>query len=352
MTMNKTIYKFLILCAAAAGLSPQLQAQDTQLSQFYAAPLFVNPAFTGALNYACDDPASRWRGIANYRRQWSYFTTMSASVDYLKPASSKDKGLGFGGQVQRDMAKNGFNSTSVAGSVAYITSLGGEWGANGGLQLGYTTRGFSGGSLTYPDQFNNFGFKGNVTPDNDQTYAQASFVDVAAGGLLYNRNFWIGLATHHINKPNQSVVEESKSSLQRRLSIHTGFRISFINDSKQQTRNIKEHSLSPVFQYRRQGTFNQFDLGAYYTYQPLTVGLTYRGVPLKKTADNTLSNDALVGVIGIKHLGFRFGYSFDFTLSKLRNSSYKNAHELSVAYQFVSDKCKRRLIRKIACPSF
>jgi type IX secretion system PorP/SprF family membrane protein len=350
--MKNYIYKTLLVILAATGVLKNAQAQDNQFTQFYAAPLFINPAFTGALNYACDDPRSRWRGVVNYRRQWSYFNTTAASIDYLKPGTSRTNALGFGGQVLRDVGKNGFNSINVAGSASYITSLTKDWGFNAGLQIGYGSRGFSGGNLTYPDQYNDFGFKGNITPDNKQAYSTAGFVDVATGVLLYSSNFWVGLASHHINKPNQAIAEEGVDKLDRRFSIHTGYKFSFNENKRSLTKVIEDHSISPVLQYRRQGSFNQLDLGAYYVNEPFTAGLSYRGLPLKKTPDNTLSNDAVTALVGLKYLGFRFGYSFDFTLSKLRTGTYKNAHEISIAYQFVSDKCKRRLIRRVACPSF
>lgn len=351
--MKNFIYTGILLASLVFSLRPhKAQAQDNQFSQFYAAPLFINPAFTGALGYACDDPKSRWRGVANYRRQWSYFDTYAVSVDYLDPARSRDKGLGFGGQIIRDIAKNGFTNTSVAGSAAYISSLNNDWGFNAGLQLGYTMRGFAGGSLTYPDQFNDYGFTNTTTPDNQQSYTSKGFVEAAAGAVLYNRNFWIGFAGHHLNRPNQALAEEGSDRISRRFSVHTGYKISFNDQPKSMTRRLDEHSLTPVFQFRHQGSFNQVDLGAYYTKEPLTLGLTYRGLPIKKGEDNKLANEALVGVIGLKTMGFRIGYSFDYTLSGLNKSSYKNAHEISLAYQFVSDKCQRRLMRKIACPSF
>ena len=71
--MRKLLFVFL----AALGLFlEEVKAQDPQFSQFYAAPLYINPAFTGASEYT--------RIGANYRNQWpgisGSFVTTSASL--------------------------------------------------------------------------------------------------------------------------------------------------------------------------------------------------------------------------------------------------------------------------------
>src|SRR5215213_2031645 len=69
-------------------------AQDPQFSQFYAAPLYLNPAFAGSTNQA--------RAGINYRNQWpaidANFTTMSAFFDYF----IEDKKSGVGVLITRD----------------------------------------------------------------------------------------------------------------------------------------------------------------------------------------------------------------------------------------------------------
>src|SRR5690554_4784349 len=63
------------------GLSPKAYAQDPQFSQFYANPIYLNPAFAGS--HGCP------RFAVNYRNQWpalsGTFVTYSASYDqYFK----------------------------------------------------------------------------------------------------------------------------------------------------------------------------------------------------------------------------------------------------------------------------
>src|SRR6185369_11344180 len=69
-------------------------AQDPQFSQFYAAPLYLNPAFAGATGQA--------RVGANYRNQWpaidANFTTISAFGDFY----NESKNIGLGAIITKD----------------------------------------------------------------------------------------------------------------------------------------------------------------------------------------------------------------------------------------------------------
>jgi type IX secretion system PorP/SprF family membrane protein len=90
----------------------RVTAQDPQFSQFYAAPLYLNPAFAGATNQN--------RVGINYRNQWpaidANFTTVSAFFDtYIE-----DKNSGVGVLITRDREGIlGLQSMSLAVQYAY-----------------------------------------------------------------------------------------------------------------------------------------------------------------------------------------------------------------------------------------
>ena len=74
------LYKFLLLASLLMVISMKtVTAQDPQFSQFYAAPLYLNPALTGSTGQA--------RVGINYRNQWpaidANFTTFSGYADYF-----------------------------------------------------------------------------------------------------------------------------------------------------------------------------------------------------------------------------------------------------------------------------
>ena len=60
--------------------------------------------------------------------------------------------------------------------------------------------------------------------------------------------------------------------------------------------------------------------------------------------------DAFILSVGIDAGSFRFGYSYDITISPLTNAS-GGSHELSLGFNF-SCKEKPKRFRTISCPSF
>jgi hypothetical protein len=58
----------------------------------------------------------------------------------------------------------------------------------------------------------------------------------------------------------------------------------------------------------------------------------------------------VIMLIGIQNDNFKFGYSYDITVSKLAGNT-GGAHELSVQLQFEC-KARRKKYRTISCPSF
>jgi len=100
------ILLFSVLVFLIVGLN-KIWAQDAQFSQFYAAPLYLNPAFAGAAQEA--------RVGINYRNQWpqideANFETISAYFDTYFYESNSGVGL----IINRD--KEGFaglRSTNV-----------------------------------------------------------------------------------------------------------------------------------------------------------------------------------------------------------------------------------------------
>ena len=81
--MFNKISKLILLFAVAFFTSIDLKAQDPAFSQFYANPLYLNPAFAGAA------PKGAPRTNLNYRDQCPfltmYFDICAYNVSYPKP---------------------------------------------------------------------------------------------------------------------------------------------------------------------------------------------------------------------------------------------------------------------------
>ena len=336
------IRKVIFFIAIFGVLSQEntLLAQDPQFSQYYAAPLYLNPGLVG-IN-------QKGRMGINYRSQWpnldANFETFSAYVDYHFEDYYSSGGIIF----TRDREGiAGLNSTSIGLQYAYQLQINYDWTFRPGVQAAYYIRDLNFDKLTFGDQFDNTGQVRPITGETFNTGLNAKFFDLSFGGVLYNPSIWIGAAMHHVLEPNQSIAG-GNAPLPRRFSLHGGYRIP-LNPGTTRT-GIGERSITPSFNYRTQGDFDQLDIGAYFTLDPILVGLWYRGLPIKNT-DGVVNNESLIFMIGMQSNRTTFGYSFDYTLSDLGIGT-GGAHEISSAYSFsLGDPLKPAAdVRRLKCP--
>lgn len=327
-------------------------AQDPQFSQFYAAPLYLNPALTGATGQA--------RAGINYRNQWpaidANFTTMSAYFDYF----IEDKNSGIGMIITRDReGLAGLRNLTVGLQYSYQLQLTKDIGFRPGMQVAFYNRDINFDKLTFGDQFDpsSGSFLNQATAENFNTYSAKNFLDLSFGGVFFTKRAWLGASAWHLTQPNQSLIGE-KSPLPMKLSFHGGFKF-YLKPGHVGTgvyTRKAERSISPAFQYRHQGKFDQMDLGLYYTLEPLVIGTWYRGVPFKNF-DGIVNNESIVLMIGFVKIGAKdainIGYSFDYTISKLTIGS-GGAHEFSLVYTWPMRNPRKppkdKLI--IPCPDF
>ena len=326
--------------------------QDPQFSQFYAAPMYHNPAFTGS-GYAP-------RVIFNFRNQWpglaANFTTSVVSVDhYLERFNS-----GVGLMVLRDQQGSGrLENTEISGFYSYQLALSDEHFIRFGAQATRSSRGFSTQGLTFPDQFGDNGYNGNDSSDPFFNLSnKVAKMDFGTGVLYYNSKAYLGVSAHHLTQPDFSFSNTGVGDpLWMKVMVNGGLNIPLANRSTSAANANKEFVAIPTFLYKQQGKFAQLDIGAYVTYSPLTLGLWYRGIPLKTNGTKTINNDALVALAGFRFDNFSFGYSYDLTISSLGSSS-GGAHEISIAYQFdafesaKSNPQHRQRKKELSCPKF
>jgi hypothetical protein len=115
----------------------------------------------------------------------------------------------------------------------------------------------------------------------------------------------------------------------------------------------KQRYLTPTINYKRQGPFEQLDLGAYFYVEPILFGVWYRGLPYKPVEGQS-NREAIVMMVGVNLLsGLSVGYSFDYTVSQLGIQS-GGAHELSLSWTIPSRNQGKPLGRDtiLPCPKF
>lgn len=320
------------------------QAQDPQFSQYYAAPLYLNPGLTG-IN-------QKGRAGVNYRNQWpsidANYVTYSAYVDYFFEEQYSALGL----IVNRDQeGLAGLRSTNVGLQYAYQLNLNYNWTFRPGVEASYYWRDLNFSALTFGDQFDETGQVRPVTVEAFNTGLNANFFDLAFGGILYSGNLWFGAAMHHVLEPNQAVAG-GDDPLSRKFSLHGGYKIPFskLSNKSRPNPDQRERSMTPTINYKQQGPFKQLDVGLYLTLEPVLVGLWYRGLPIEGF-NNTKNSEAFITMIGFNTGSTTIGYSFDYTISDLGIGS-GGAHEISITYAFsLADPRKpSREVRELRCP--
>ncbi|HEX6914686.1 MAG TPA: PorP/SprF family type IX secretion system membrane protein, partial [Chitinophagaceae bacterium] len=147
--MRRILMVLSMSCTVAAG------AQDLHFSQYYNAPLLVNPANTGF------NPDFDYRIGANYRTQWATvmsnrYKTMSIWGDVQLFNNRFDNAwVGVGGAVLKDAAGAGnLAATRVYGSVAYHQLIGLNSLVSLGMNAGFVTKSIDATKLTFDNQWN------------------------------------------------------------------------------------------------------------------------------------------------------------------------------------------------------
>ncbi len=352
--MNKKFLLLAIVCIQA--IWSQLRAQDPLYSQYYAAPMYLNPALTGS--------SFNPRFTLNYRNQWpglsANFVTTSFSAEHF--IDKYQSGVGI--QINADNQYADLNTTTVGAMYSYNVVFTENLSARFGLSASINNRriGNSWDRFTFGDQLDANG-NPNGAPTSDPVALKNNptfnFVDFGTGTMFYNDNFWMGLAVKHLNRPNYSFIKDA--TVQARLpimySLHGGYKFFLPNgaiDMGLANDIDREKSISPSFVYERRGPYQHLDMGMYLTYSPIILGAWYRGLPLfKQDQSGTTRNVAGIGMIGFRQDHLTFGYSFDFNLlDKLSNTG--GAHEISLSYQLDLDrsskKYRKKKVKPIPCP--
>lgn len=324
----------------------RLQAQDAQFSQYYAAPLILNPAMTGLTECV--------RAGVNVRTQWSFlpggaFNTAAVYADAYKPEISSGLGILV---VHDAMGNSRISSNEISGLYSYQLSVTERVSIRAGLQATYVSRNVTYSSFRFPDQYTGTSVTSQSTVDPVTGYPSVSFADFSSGLVLYEESkYWIGFSIHHINRPRQNFYT-TESKLSKKYSLHGGY--NFYTEKKYGKPSGVQ--ITPTFLYKAQGKFDQLDLGIYFIKDIFQIGAWYRGIPIK-TDEGYHNSDAFSVHAGLLIRNLAFIYSYDFTTSRLAIRNTKGSHEISMRYEFCIKKSGRnkrpaRRVRKLPCPDF
>lgn len=327
--MTKILQRISILIAVCATL--QAFGQDPHFSQYYANPLYLNPAFAGVKK--CP------KLHLNYRNQYSQirgYQTYSASYDQY--VSGIKGGLGL--LVLRDEAGNGaLNLTEASLIYSYHLAVSRKFTLLAGFQATFRQRSLDWDGLTFPDQIDEFyGFvkpTNEIAPDNNSS----SHLDLSVGFLGYTEHWYLGVTANHLTQPNEAFL--SNNQLPFKLTLQGGASIPL---GRKRLHNSTQNLLIPNIVYQMQGSAQQTTVGLSFKRSAISGGLAWR-----QGGNNP---DAVIVIVGVAppKMPWSFGYSYDYTVNDVTNV-IGGAHEISVSYRFPC-RVRKRQIREIKCPTF
>ena len=347
--------RFLILLFSII-LTSVAFGQDRHFSQFYSAPLNLNPALTGAFD-------AKYRiGLIN-RDQWRSvlehpYKTFAASLevkfglDYFFKFAKKDKvavGLLFFSDKVEGVE---FNTTQMSFSIAYHKAM--DKDAKSyltlGLQAGLAQRNINFLDFNFDDEFNQidaFDLPTNeVLPGNNFSYGDYAIGLNYATKISKKARFFVGAGMNHIFEPKISFYENNVGDrlderLHRTYTGHAGANL-LLKTS---------YSLSPRILFLLQGSHMEINAGS-----NLRISLSgYDGTAIHLGAfarvvrgvENPLGLDAIVPQVAIELGGFLLGLSYDVNVQTLANyNSAQGTFEISAAYLGEYDN------ETILCPKF
>lgn len=313
-------------------------AQDMHLTQFYASPMYVNPAFTGA--NVCT------RVSLVYRNQWPGVSNSYRSMLMALDHTAKNKNIGIGLMLSSDEAGAGnLKTTVISPAMSYQARLNKRSLLRFGLQSGIAFKSMNFNNLKFGDQIYRGGNVATLeTPTQNKLY-----FDMAAGALYIYGNHWGGISLYHINRPNDSFYDDPNNRLPVNYSIQIGTKVDL---SKGERAEQHKTYLLPVLHYNGQNKFDQIDLGVYLTRHIFTLGAWYRGIPgLKSYRHGYQNNDAMAFICGLQTEKIKVGYSYDITVSNLSHIS-NGAHEVTLSFQLCNAKTRKPKYQLIYCPKF
>ncbi len=325
-----SVLRVLLLTIVSLFAVKQALAQDPQFSQFYANPVYTNPAFAGSSGVG--------RFVFNGRNQWpsiaGAFRTGSVSYDeHFKSING-----GFGVQALYDEQGVGTLRTNTINLMySYLLEVSRNFNVRLAIQAGVFQKTIDYGKLLWYDQIvPTQGFiRVTAEPPGQPSILAPNF---AAGFVCYSKNFFAGVAVHNLLEPDQKFYASSANSIPRRYTANMGYIIPLNGATKEKDKL----NLSPNVIFKTQRQFNQLNLGMYLSKGTLVGGVYFR--------QNSVNSDAFILLVGYRTQKIKVGYSYDATVSSARTGAV-NSHEISFSVE-IKKRTPRPPVRIMHCPEF
>jgi len=338
------------------GIIPS-KAQDIHYSQFWNAPLELNPALAGI------SPADM-RFFGAYKNQWSNvpvdYTTFSAAFDKKwDKFTNANEQFGFGFLFHQDQAGDSqWALSNISGMLSYTRKMATGVYASVGGQIGMGQRSFKLQDLTFDNQYNGEFFDPRESAGESFTNTKKMFFDTHVGLNIRlqkdqlkpkqritdfderadkRTKLDIGVGIHHLNTPSQSFYDDSGVYIPIRYDIY-GLGVLKITEKF----DILGNGL-----YRKQAQFEEFLVGS-----ALRIHLNQKRT---KELSIDLGINIRIGDAAIPYLGLAYrnqwqaGLVYDINTSPFKTATNNNGGpEFTLVYLFTNPKTP---LRKL-CPLF
>ncbi len=333
---------FVAIIFILGGLFPfQANAQDANFSQYYAAPLYLNPALAGfdtrtsiGLNYRSQQKTAPF---PNEMNQFSFIKPIMGKGDEIN-----HKG-GIGVSAFREIAGQNANFSVVGVSLAAAYNLyldaAGKQKLTFAVQGSYIMKKIDFSNLTWGSQHDPFlGFDQSITPEaigslNDN----ANFMAINAGfmwyiGLgdaddTYHSNAYLGFAVNNLNKPDESLIDGKAVAVPQLYKLNAGIDLGI----------SEKLTISPNVVVKYQDEILQFNAGSYLYY-------SLKNPDLEEVEGSNTSlilgtwyryGDSFVFSAGISKGNMTIGASYDLRTTTLRHPDIgSGTYEISIHYRF------------------
>lgn len=327
---------FLILLLFTVFNTQKINAQDVHFSQFYVAPLLLNPAMNGHIE-------GKFRLNLNYKRQW---TGVTKSGVYNSPAISFDINLrkrsnsrhsfGLGLSLLNDLssADNKLsNLTVLLGGAAHLNIDNNEKHFFSiGIQSGFMNRRFKTQNMLFASQYD--GEDLNSSMASGENFDNSSMMNIDSRiGIIYSAypsaktDVKIGFAVFHPIKFNESILDLEYMRAINYVA-HGEFN-HYINGKV---------GIQPYFQVMSQAKALEITAGSNVSFmfadeKSFFIGGGYR------------FSDGAIATIGTEINHFRLGFSYDVATSDLGMiTNGRGDFEISLQYIGVSKKSEEPVL--------
>ena len=302
--MKKYLLFIVLIVTGVTGIRAQY---DSQLSQYFMAMGYYNPAYAGVREDLNLLALSRlqWIGIEGAPKSFFIHADMPFKLGKTNHGVGLlifTEGIGL------------FQNTHVNLQYAYKQKLlGGTLSV--GLQFGLVNQSFNGEKVFYPTS--QFHQQQDQAIPNVQVSGMG--MDIGAGLYYTHKKFYVGLGVTHLNKAEVRLDEYSSMYLSSIYNLTGGYNIQLRNPL---------YELQPSVFFKTDMQSFQADITARLVYNKMfNGGFSWR------------VNESVILLLGAKFGSFHVGYAYDFPTTPILKGT-SGSHELMVSYKLKLKKSK------------